>query len=116
MNHKIEAGFDRALNPGSGKGVIGNGNNLVFARRIRDFFEIDDLKQWVARSFNPNHARVWSDRGIELFRIGKIDVGKVEVRGLTPGFLAHSERASKESGLDGDLRTPFQPVKAVARQ
>src|SRR5213078_409571 len=63
MNHKIEAGFDRALNPGSGKGVIGNGNNLVFARRLRDFFEIDDLKQWVARSFNPNHARVWSDRG-----------------------------------------------------
>src|SRR5216117_4518180 len=100
MNHKIEAGFDRALNPGSGKGVIGNGNNLVFARRLRDFFEIDDLKQWVARSFNPNHARVWSDRSIELFRIGKIDVGKVEVRGPTPDFLEKSERDRKSTRLN----------------
>ena len=111
MNHKIEAGFDRALNPGSGKGVIGNGNNLVFARRLRDFFEIDDLKQWVARSFNPNHARVWSDRGIELFRIGKIDVGKVEVRGPTPDFLEKSERAAIEIITDDDVRTAFEQIE-----
>src|SRR5205823_14837189 len=111
MNHKIEAGFDRALNPGSGKGVIGNGNNLVFARRLRDFFEIDDLKQWVARSFNPNHARVWSDRGIELFRIGKIDVGTVEVRGPTPDFLEKSERAAIDIITDDDVRTAFEQIE-----
>src|SRR5436309_13117903 len=107
MNHKIEAGFDRALNPGSGKGVIGNGNNLVFARRLRDFCEIDDLKQWVARSFNPNHERVWSDRGIELFRIGEIDVGKVEVGGARPDFLEKSERVTIQILTDDLVRTAF---------
>src|SRR5947208_17007915 len=111
MNHKIEAGFDRALNPGSGKGVIGNGNNLVFARRLRDFFEIDDLKQWVARSFNPNHARVWLDRGIELFRNGKSDVGKVDVRGRKPEFLEKSESTAIEDITEVEFRTAFWRVR-----
>jgi hypothetical protein len=41
MDHKIEAGLDRPLNPRSRKCVIAHRNDLVLARDFRDRFQID---------------------------------------------------------------------------
>ena len=43
MDHHVEAGFDRSLNPGRSKGVIGNADDLFFARNLRDGLDVDDL-------------------------------------------------------------------------
>src|SRR6266404_1618139 len=111
MNHEVEARFDWPLNPGGSECVIRNGNDLVFARGLRDFFEIDNFKQRIARSFDPNPARVWLDCVCEPARIGEIDISKVEIRGATSDFLEKSERAAIEIVADDDVRTTIEQVK-----
>jgi len=43
MDHHVEAGLEWPLNPWRGKGVIGNANDLLFARDFRDGLDIDNL-------------------------------------------------------------------------
>src|SRR4029453_6745927 len=94
MNPQIEAGFDGPLNPGSGKRVIGNRNDFAFPCSLRDFFEVDDFKQRVARRFYPNQGSVRLDCACEQAGIGEIDVGEVEICRPTPYFLEEPERAA----------------------
>src|SRR5260370_42094322 len=111
MNHEVVARLDWPLNPRSGKRVIGNRDDFAFARSFRDFVEIDDFKQRIARSFDPNHARVWLDCVCEPVRIGEIDISEVEIRRATSDFLEKPERAAIEIVADDDVRTTIEQVK-----
>src|SRR6266478_6548449 len=111
MNHQIEPGFDGPLNPRGGECVIGNGNDFAFARTLRDFFEIDDFKQRIARSFDPNHACVWLYCVCEPVRIGEIDISEVEIRRATADFFEKPERAAIEIVADDDVRTTIEQVE-----
>ena len=87
VDHQIEAGLDRPLNPRSRKRVIANRNDIVLACDFRDRFQIDQLEQRIARSLDPHHPRVRLDRALEIFRMGQIDIGKIEISRATSDFL-----------------------------
>ncbi len=65
MDDDIETEFDRPLDPRRGEGVVGDRNNFVLARDLRDRFEINDFEQRIARRFDPHHSRVFFDRRLE---------------------------------------------------
>src|SRR5439155_15301748 len=96
MDYNIEPGLNRALDPRSRKCVIANRNKFVLAHDFPDRLEIDQLQQRIAWSFDPNHARVWFDRALEVFRVGKIDVSIIKIR-LT---AVHSLEQSDCAALD----------------
>src|SRR5215831_12981033 len=81
MHNDIEPRFNRSLDPWSSERIIANGNQFPFARDLRDCVKIDQLQQRITWVLNPNHARVWFDCALEIFRVGQIDVGKIEIRG-----------------------------------
>src|SRR5436309_14042748 len=91
MNNQVEPGFDRPLNPWSSECVIGNGNDLVFARDFRDRFQIDQLEQRITQRLNPNHARVRLDCLLEPAHIGKIALSEMEIRGAYPDPDEHTK-------------------------
>ena len=70
MHDDIESVFNRALNPRRCKCVIRNRDEFALARDFRDGFQVDQLQQRIAWSFDPHHARVWFDRALEIVRIG----------------------------------------------
>src|SRR6266702_940585 len=87
MDDQIEASLDRPLNPRSRKRIIANRNDLVLACDFGDRFQIDQLEQRIARSLDPHHPGVRLDRASEIFRIGQIDVGKIEISRAASNFL-----------------------------
>src|SRR5436309_1473146 len=96
MDHQIEAGFDRPLNPRSCKCIVADRDNLVFAGDLRDRLKIDQLEQWIARSLDPNHACVWFDRAFEVFYIREIDVREIKIGGTAPDLIEQPKRAAVE--------------------
>ena len=62
MNHHIESGFNRTLEPWASESIVGNAQNFSLARDLGDRLDIDQLQQRVARCFDPNHPRIRLDR------------------------------------------------------
>src|SRR6516165_4548141 len=81
MHDYIEPRFNRSLNPWSSERIIANGNQFPFTRDLRDRLQIDQLEQRITRRLDPNHARVWLDCALKIFRIGQIDIRKIKIRG-----------------------------------
>ena len=111
MNDNIEARFDWALDPGSGECVIGHGNDFSLPGDFRDRFKIDQLQQRIARRFDPNHARVWFDRALEIFGVGQIDIAKIKIRRASPHSIEQSERAAVKIVTGDDMRTAFEQLQ-----
>src|SRR6266581_4602723 len=103
MNHHIETEFDGALDPGTGKRVIGNRDDVFLARDFRDRFEIDQLEQRITRRLDPYHARVRFDLTFEPAGIGQIDIGEIEISGATTDLLEESIRAAVKIVADDNV-------------
>ena len=69
MHDDIETEFERPLNPRRGECVVGYGKNFVFARDLRDRFQVDNFQERIARGLDPNHARVLLDRLLQTRRV-----------------------------------------------
>src|SRR6202030_2125605 len=93
MDHEVKTKFDRPLDPWRGEGVVGDRKNLVFARDLRDRFQIDDFEERIARRFDPNHSRVLFDRRLKARYVGKIDISEIEIRGATSNFFEKAKRS-----------------------
>ena len=70
MHNDIEPRFNRSLDPRSSERIIANRNQFPFARDLRNRVKIDQLEQRITRGLDPNHARVWFDCALQIFRIG----------------------------------------------
>ena len=104
MDDDIEAGFDRALNPRRGKRVVANRNNFVSTRDFCDRLQIDQLEQRIARGLDPNHARVWLESALEILRVGKIDIGKIETGRTSSNFVEKTKCTAVKIVARDDVR------------
>ena len=82
-----------------------------FARDFRDRFQVNQLQQRIARRFDPNHARVWFDCALEIFRVGQIDVGKIKVRRAAPHSIEQSKRAAVKIVARDDMRAAVEQLQ-----
>src|SRR5262245_47704409 len=111
MNHHVEAKFERTLNPGTGKGVVGDRNRLVLARQLRDRSQIDQLEQRIAWRLHPNHARVGLKRLLHLRRIAHVDEGEVQIGGAAADFFEKPISAAIKVIAYEDMRTAVDRLK-----
>ena len=111
MHDDVEASLDWALGPRSGKGVVGHRNDLSLARNFRNRLEVDQLQQRIARRFDPDHPRVWFDCALEIFRVGQIDVGKIEVRRASPHSIEQTECAAIKIVTRDDMRAAVEQLE-----
>ena len=111
MHDNVEARLDWTLDPGSGKCVVGHRNDFPLARDFGDRFEIDQLQQRIARRFDPNHVRVCFDCALEIFRVGQIDVGKIEVRRAAPHSIEQSKGAAVKIVTGDDMRAAIEQLE-----
>ena len=70
MYDHVEPRFNRALDPWSGKCVVGDRNNFSLARDFRDRLKVDQFEQRIAWGFDPNHACVRFDCALDVLRVG----------------------------------------------
>ena len=94
MDHHVETGFDRTLNPWRGKGVVGNADDLFFPRDLRDRFQVDDFQKRIARRLDPNHSGIGFNRFFEVRRISQIDEGEIQIGRTAPDFFEKPERSA----------------------
>ena len=83
----------------------------MFARGLRDRFQVDDLEKRIARRFDPDHSRVLLDRRFEARRIRQIDISKIEIRGATPNFFEKTKCAAVKIVADDDVRSAFEQIE-----
>src|SRR5439155_20294802 len=80
-------------------------------RELPECYGIDRLEQRIAWRFVPSHARVWFDRALEVFRVGKIDVSKLKIRWTAAHSLDQSECAAIEIVTRNDVRAALEQLK-----
>src|SRR5882724_5835153 len=103
MNHYIETELDRALDPGTGKCVIGNRDDVFLARDLRDRFEIDQFEQRIARRLDPHHACVRFDLTFKLAGFSQIDIGEIEFSRTTTDLFEESKCAAVKIVADNNV-------------
>ena len=101
MHDQIEAVFERALDIGTGKGVVGGGPDAALLGDRRDALEVDQLEQRIGRRLDPDEARVRPDRGFECAGVGEVDIAEVQPHRAPAHALEQSARAAVEV-IDGD--------------
>src|SRR5271169_6761337 len=72
MHYQVEAGFDRALQVGSGEGVIRDGEDPARTGEFSHAAQIDELQQWIGRRLYPNHAGIRFHRRFQRTWHGEI--------------------------------------------
>ena len=111
VNHDIESEFNRPLDPGAGKGVVGNRDDFPLARRLRDRFEINQLEERVARRLDPDHARVLLYGALEVSRIGHVDEREIEIGRTPPDAFEQTKGSAIKIVADNDVRTAVDQLK-----
>src|SRR5205814_8643931 len=115
MNYNVETEFDRALDPGTRKRVIGNRDDILLARNFRDRFEIDQFEEWIARRLDPHHARVRFDLTFEPAGIGQIDIGEIEIGGATPHLSDKTKCAAVKIVAHDNMGADIERIESGCR-
>ena len=116
MNYNVETEFDRALDPGTGKRVIGNRDDIFLARNFRDRFEIDQFEEWIARRLDPDHACVWFDLTFEPAGIGQIDIGEIEIGRATPDLFEKTKCAAVKIVANDNMGAAIERIECGCRR
>ena len=111
MNHHIESGFNRTLEPWAGESIVGNAQDFLLARDLGDGLDVDQLQQRVARCFDPNHARIRLDRFLQAGGIGQIDKGEIQISRTTTHLLEQPESTPVQVVTDYEVRAALQGIK-----
>jgi hypothetical protein len=111
MHNDIKPRFDRSLDPWSSERIIANGNQFLFACDLSDRVKIDQFEQRIARGLDPNHARVWFDCALEIFRVGQIDIGKIEVCGTPAHSIEKPEGAAVQVIARNNMRAALEQLQ-----
>ena len=111
MCDDVETRLDWALDPWGGKCVVGQGNDFSLARDFRDRFQINEFQQRITRRFDPDHARVWFNCALEIFRVSQIDIGKIKIRRAAPHSIKQPKRAAVKVIARDDMRATFEQLE-----
>ena len=111
MHNDIEPRVNRSLDPRSSERIVANRNQFPFARDLRNRVKIDQLEQRITRGLDPNHARVWFDCALQIFRVGQIDVGKIKIRRASPNAVEQSKGAAVKIVTGDDMRAAVEQLE-----
>ena len=114
MHDDVEAELERPLHPGARERVVGDGNDVARAAKLRDRCEIGQLQQRIARRFDPDHFRLGPQRGGQLVDIRHVDERERMPRAALAHPLEQSERAAVQIVAGNDVRAGVEHSSTVA--
>ena len=75
VSHHVDAAFERPLQNGCGERAIADRDRLGLARDLSDGGQVGDLHERVRRRFEPDQARVGTERGAHRIHRRHINIG-----------------------------------------
>src|SRR5262245_23479196 len=78
MNDEIKAEFQRALDKGTRKGIVGSGPDSAALRKSGHPLEVDELECRIGRRLNPDQPGIRPHGAFESTRIGEIDIARFD--------------------------------------
>ena len=83
----------------------------MFARDLRDRFQVDNFQERIARRFDPNHSRVFLDRRFEARRIREIDISEIEIGRSAADFFEQTKCSAIKIVANDDVRTAVDELE-----
>src|SRR6202040_2771484 len=99
------------LNPGTGKGIVTNREQLILGGESGDGFQVNQFQQWIGGSFNPDHPGVFFDCVLKPGKLGEINKSEIQIGGSPPDTLKQPKGAAVQIVTGNHVRTGIQQLQ-----